>query len=471
LPWKGEAGAAFKEGFLMLELAKSGISYSWAMSLFGTQQLANLVLPGDLREPTRRVNAAFYPVTQAVENQLNDSDLIFGAFLLGDDVQRALVDLTFDSLTLRVFNPSYIAKLTQDVSIQLKETRRIFSSVESVRLGWEELKNNFEVFRLVKNVSQRLAIPPSGQDFDLGRAVEGAYALGQFPDLWAVEGLGHDYALTFWGKGKPIQGVLTEGQARALPDKSLTMMHAGLGLAFAEKLMDRITPYSPACDIRGVLREFVTLVKDNSRKGYEGAAYESLGLLTRFWHSPMVKIVDQQMQDIEPEAVGYFWHGVGRALYFFPTYFVPGLLSAWIPVEQEPPYELAKLNMIAGLTWATTVVDVRQPRIMESILKYYGDIVAKTPAFTNGVMSTLIMGSDITPGDYYIREFLEYKPSDPQVAELWNNLVGRPANDAVQRIYPVLKKHNRLGEVFRYQDLSELAERLEGGRRAVPAAA
>ena len=107
---------------------------------------------------------------------------------------------------------------------------------------------------------------------------------------------------------------------------------------------------------------------------------------------------------------------------------------------------------------------------MESILKYYGDIVAKTPAFTNGVMSTLIMGSDITPGDYYIREFLEYKPSDPQVAELWNKLIGCPGNDAVRRIYPVLKKHNRLGEVFRYQDLSELAARLEGGRFAVPVA-
>ena len=458
----------------MLEFAKSAISYSWAMSLFGAQQLTNLVAPSDLRDPRRRVNAAFYPVTQAFETELNDSDLIFGGFLLGVDAQRALVDLAFDSLTLRVFTSSYVAKLTQDVSIQWKETRRVFSSVENVRLGWEELKNNFEVFRLVKNVSQLLAIPPSGQDFDLGRAVEGAYALGQFPDLWAVEGLGHDYTMTFfplWGKGQPVRGILTDGQANALPDKSLTMMHAGLGLAFAEKLMDRITPYSPASDIRSVLQEFVTLVKDNARNGYEGAAYESLGLLTRFWHSPMVNIVDKHMQEVEPEAVGYFWHGVGRALYFFPTYFVPGLLSAWIPVEQEPPCELAKLNMIAGLTWATTVVDVRQPRIMESILKYYGDIVSKTPAFTNGVMSTLIMGTDITPGDYYIRQFLEYQPSDPQVTELWNRLLGFPANEAVQRIYPVLKKHNRLGEVFRYQDLSELAARLEGGRHAVHAAA
>lgn len=455
----------------MLELTKSAIRYSWAMSLFGTQQLANLVTPGDLRDPTRRVNAASYPVTQAVQTELNDSDLIFGAFLLGDDAQRALVDLAFDSLTLRIFTPGYIAKLTQDVSIQWKETRRVFSSVESARLGWEELKNNFEVFRLVKNVSQLLAIPPSGQDFDLRKAVDGAYALGQFPDLWAVEGLGHHFTLTFWGKSKPIRGVLTEGQARALPEKSLTMMHAGMGLAFASQLMDTVTPYSPASQIRDVLQEFVTLVKDNSRKGYEGAAYESLGLVTRFWHAPMVNIVDRHMQEVEPEAVGYFWHGVGRALYFFPTYFVPGLLSAWIAVEQEAPYELAKLNMIAGLTWATTVVGVRQPQIMETMLKYYGDIVSKTPAFTNGVMSTLIMGSDITPGDHYIRQFLEYKPSDPQVAELWNRLVGYPANDAVHRIHSVLKKRNRLGEVFRYQDLSELAARMEGGRHAVPVAA
>jgi hypothetical protein len=240
------------------------------------------------------------------------------------------------------------------------------------------------------------------------------------------------------------------------------MMHAGMGLAFASQLMNTITPYSPASQIRDVLGKYVALVKDNSRRGYEGAAYESLGLVTRFWHSPMVDIVDRQMQEVEPEVVGYFWHGVGRALYFIPTYFVPGFLSAWIPVQREPPYELAKLNMIAGLTWATTVVDIRQPRIMETILKYYGDLVSQTPAFTNGVMSTLIMGSDMTPNDSYISQFLDYRPSDPQVAELWDKLVGYPAKDAMQRIYPVLKKHNRLGEVFRYQDLSELAARLEG---------
>jgi hypothetical protein len=444
----------------MLELTKSAVSYSWAMSLFGAQQFAHFVLPQDLVRPAKSLAAAFYPLTQAIETEVTDSDLIFGAFLFGDEAQRALVDLTFDSLTLKAFTPEYLEKLGHDATVQWKEMRRVFSSAESVRLAWEELKNNFEVFKLVKDASRLLAVPPGGQEFDLGKAVEAAYALGQFPDLWAIEGLGHDYAMTFWGRKKPLTGVMTEGQARALPAKSLTMMHAGMGLAFAQQLMKRITPSSPAADIRNVLQEFVTLVEANSKKGYQGAAYESLGLVTRFWHSPLVNIVAKHLKEVEPAAVGYFWHGVGRALYFFPTYFVPGFLSAWIPAEQEAPSEQARLNMIAGLTWATTLVDIRQPQIMESILKYYGDMIAKTPAFSNGVMSTLIMGSDITPNDYYITRFLEYQPSDPRVTDLWDTLVARPARDAVGRIHPVLRQHNRLGEVFRYQDLTELADRL-----------
>jgi hypothetical protein len=439
----------------MLELTKSAISYSWAMSLFGTRQLANLFMPRELRD-AMRVKAAFYPVTQSFKTELNNNNLIFGAFLLGDDAQRALIDLTFDSLELRVLTSEYLEELTRDLSIQCRETLRVFSSAENIRLGWHELQNNFEVFKLVKDVSQLLDIPPDGQAFDLGKAINKAYALGHFPDLWAVEGVGHNYALTFWGKGRPVRGILTEGQATTLPEKSLTMMHAGMGLAFASQLLNGITPYSSLSRIKDVLREYATLVKSNSRKGYEGPVYESLGLVTRFWHAPMVQVLDRYLPEVEPEMVSYFWHGVGRALYFFPTYFVPGLLSAWIPVTQEPPNELAKNNMVAGLAWATTLVDMRQPRIMESVLTSYDDIISETPAFTNGVMSALIMANDVTPGDDYIRRFLEYKPTDSQVAQRWARLIGAPGRDAIQHVYPLLKQQRRLGEVFRYQDLSQL---------------
>lgn len=458
----------------MLELTKAALSFSWAMSLFGTQQFTNLVVPNDARSPTRRTNAALYSVTQATQTQLND--LLFGSFQIGDEVERRLVDFAFDTLTLQAFRPNYVRAVSSDIAEQSRDTLRVFTSAENARLAWQELKNNYEVFNLVKNSSSLLNLPPGGKGFNLGEAIKAAYTLGEYPDLWAVEGLGHDYAMTFfprWGKNQPVRGILTDGQASNLPDKSLTMMHAGLGLAFAEQLMLRITPYSPADDVRGVLSEFVTLVKNNARRGYEGAAYESLGLVTLFWHSQMVNIVGHHISQVEPQPADYFWHGVGRANYFLPSYFVPGLLSPWLAIERDAPHELALLNMIAGLAWATAIVNVRQPKIMENFLKYHGEDVARSPAFSNGVMSALIMGTDITPGDVYITRFLQYKPDarDQRTAELWNNLVGRPGNLAVRHYHPVLKKHSRLGEVFRYQDLPALVARLEGGIRAANAAA
>src|ERR1051325_6969502 len=230
------------------------------------------------------------------------------------------------------------------------------------------------------------------------------------------------------------------------------MMHAGMGLAFAQQLMNSLTPYSPSEEVRGVLREFITLVQENSRQGYDGAAYESLGLVTRFWHSQMVRMIDEHLRQIAPHLLGYYWHGVGRALYFLPLYFVPGLLSPWLAIEREAPHEIAYLNMTAGLSWATTIVNVRQPEIMENFLRMQGERVARDPAFTNGLMSTLIMGIDITPGDAYIVQFLEYRPdaSDGRVAELWEQLVRSPGRDAVYHIHPLLQRHERLGEVFHY---------------------
>src|SRR6185503_14839678 len=318
-----------------------------------------------------------------------------------------------------------------------------------------------------KHVSSLLHVPAEGKEFDLAKLIQDAYALGAYPDLWAVEGLGHLYALTFWNKGKPIRGILTNVSPEVLPAKSLTMMHAGIGLGFAQQLMNTVTAYSDPDELRGVLRQFVTLVDENSRPGYEGAAYESLGLVTRFWHSPMVGVVDKHLREIAPHVLGYFWHGVGRSLYFLPLFFVPGLLSPWLAIEREAPYELALLNMMAGLAWATTIVNVRQPELMENFISMNGERVARTPGFTNGLMSTLIMGIDITPNDQYILEFLEYRPrrSDPRLVQLWDALVAQPAREAVYRIHPILQKHQRLGEVFQYHpSLSELATRLEQGR-------
>ena len=448
----------------MRDLTKSALSYTWAISLFGVQQATNLLAPPDRRTPTRKANDAFFSVKQSAENQFGD--LVFGAFQIGDEVQRGLTNLFFDALTLRALDPRYISNLTSQVAAQAQDSLSTFTSPDGLRLAWQMLRNNYEVFNLVKNVSSLLHISDGEQQLDLRRVVEEAYALGAYPDLWAVEGLGHVYAMTFWNRGGPIRGILTDERASVLPAKSLTMMHAGIGLGFAQQLLNTVTPYSDAEDIRAVLQRFVTLVDENSRPGYEGAAYESLGLVTRFWHAQMVSVVESHLREFAPHTLGYFWHGVGRSLYFFPIFFVPGLLSPWLAIEREAPHELAYLNMTAGLAWATTIVNVRQPQIMESFLRTHADRAARTPAFVNGLMSVLIMGIDITPGDAYITRFLEYRPdpTDQRVAELWERLVRGPGNEAVYHIHPVLQRHGRLGEVFQYHpSLGDLAARLERG--------
>ena len=104
--------------------------------------------------------------------------------------------------------------------------------------------------------------------------------------------------------------------------------------------------------------------------------------------------------------LGYFWHGVGRSLYFLPLFFVPGLLSPWLAIERDAPYELRCQHDRRPCLGH----DDRQrspTRADGKLHRMHGEHVSRTPGFTNGLMSTLIMGIDITPNDTYIMEFLD----------------------------------------------------------------
>ena len=56
---------------------------------------------------------------------------------------------------------------------------------------------------------------------------------------------------------------------------------------------------------------------------------EALGLVTRLRCPELVRIVDWRLSAIDPELVGYFWHGVGRGLYFLPLNALPCASSSW----------------------------------------------------------------------------------------------------------------------------------------------
>jgi hypothetical protein len=250
------------------------------------------------------------------------------------------------------------------------------------------------------------------------------------------------------------------------------MLHAGIGMSFAQHWMKTVNHLSSPADIRPVLGQITALCRDNSRPGYEGAALESLGLITQngqFYNETrpdqMVQIVSRELAHIDPEAFEYFWHGVGRAHYFLPIHFVPGYGSTWHAVRmlrQAVPNERAWLNAIAGLAWGDTMVNIRHPQIVANLPQHHGAQLAADDGFANGVASSLIMRSDTTPSAPFITPFYQYQPdrAAAQLVQLWNDQVQQPSAVALHEYYPILKEHHRLGEIFRYHDFPDLMSRL-----------
>jgi hypothetical protein len=264
---------------------------------------------------------------------------------------------------------------------------------------------------------------------------------------------------------------LTGDEASELPAKSLAALHAGIGLAFANRVLEPIKSPCASDDIRHALRRFITLCQENSRPCYVGATYEALGLVARNLYPQLVQPIDQQLTRIREDLPSYFWHGVGRALYFAPTNFLPHSQSASQVVEmtqQEPPHELGRRNALAGLIWAMTLVNIKQPEILESFLKQHGARLPDVEAFSNGIGSALIIWRDSTEDDPFLKQFCQHRTniSDPRLSDLWTNLVRRPAEDALRRVYPALKQAESIGEVFRYRSLAGLVERLEREKQA-----
>jgi hypothetical protein len=96
----------------MRELTKSLLSFSWSMSLFGVQQMGNLLARPDPNRPRSKVAEAFDSVTRVTEEQLGD--ILKESFKGGDKFQRALVDLMLGSWMTQGVNPGGVMHAAAD---------------------------------------------------------------------------------------------------------------------------------------------------------------------------------------------------------------------------------------------------------------------------------------------------------------------------------------------------------------------
>lgn len=89
----------------MRELAKSMVGFSWAVGLFGVQQITKAMTAGS--EPPAQTAAELDEVAQAAERHLTEP--FARQFHAGDEWQRKLVDVFFDAASLRSFDPRSVA--------------------------------------------------------------------------------------------------------------------------------------------------------------------------------------------------------------------------------------------------------------------------------------------------------------------------------------------------------------------------
>ncbi len=75
----------------MREFTKSMMSYTWAMSMFGVQQMLNLLTPGQGRDQTAKAAKAFNNVTDATTQTFDKT--LKEAFDTGDKMQKGMVDM------------------------------------------------------------------------------------------------------------------------------------------------------------------------------------------------------------------------------------------------------------------------------------------------------------------------------------------------------------------------------------------
>lgn len=369
--------------------------------------------------------------------------------------------------------PPFVAWLVKHVLPRITQAVSLFIPGRDTGVAYLEAKNKSWVMSLVNNLEQ--GFPPLGT-FDpikeLPGLVQKCYAIGLFESVWAVEGLGLYHVEALKARKMPVENVLTTPALASLPSGSMTMLHAGIGLSFARSCLSGISASSPPAEIRKALEKFIGLCRDNSRPGYAGCAYESLGLVSLILHDPATaRALDRELTSIDPNVATYMWRGAGRALYFHPKNFVPGLRCPWrgiVKSREIAPHETARRNLRAGVAWPTTIVNMRHPQVMEQVLLYQGANDPDRDLFISGLTSSMVMRYDTSPDDPAIRPFIEHEPdpSNELLCRLWKRDVKEPCELAVKVIHPVLKAHDAIEEVFHYQSLPDLVARLQGAGAA-----
>jgi hypothetical protein len=316
------------------------------------------------------------------------------------------------------------------------------------RLVWQEFRNKARAFDLFANVESALDLQPGGS-YSAGELAEKVQRKDSYEAPWIMEGMGHFLADRHRDAGQPLF------LAGAVPARCFVPLHVGMGLCFANRVLGELSCQPPETRVRAAVERFLGLCRNGAQPGFEPVAHEVLGLVARNVYPRLVRAIARAAAEIRPEIEEYFWHGVGRGLYFLPANAMPSSCAPWIAidgVQNEAPHPAARRNMLAGLAWALVLVNLQYPEIPALFLKHHSDVLCPDNIFRNGITSAMRIWIASSPDDPSPKGLIRHRPDpfDRDLCWLWAEQVVQPCEEMIRRGGPAPDEPTPLPQVFRY---------------------
>lgn len=306
-------------------------------------------------------------------------------------------------------------------------------------VAWLEFANKLHAYHIFASAAAGLSAANS-----LAGTVRALDSLDTWTRVWTIEGIGYWFANSALHCESSPGALFGDNGLAALPRDLLLPLHTGAGLALAEEALDSNGGIAGG----NFWRECEKL----SVAGYAEPMFEALGLVAITKYPHLTRQLDRELSNLHPNLSAYFWHGVGRGLYFSPLAFIPipDICSIMAQRSQQlPSSTIGRANALAGLSWAITLVNIRHPWILEGRALEMAQWIQPDGSFLNGLESSLVVWQNIVPDDPHVEALQQFRPQNLAACELWKRSFVKAAA-AARRSTQSVRSHE-VGTLFRVQ--------------------
>lgn len=289
-----------------------------------------------------------------------------------------------------------------------------------------ELGNRLEAFSLFDSIDDVHALVEGGV-IRLDHLIARAEAQGPYRSVFLREGIGYLYAKSELQRAAFPRGMLGPDHVPAVPSSALPLLHVGMGVRFAEHALGPRGAAEPA----RIAERYLSLWTANADPRWRPIAGEPLGFGICVLAPDLVRAVACALGRLAPGAASFYWHGVGRGLYFSPALALPlcgaHARAVWVATADAPSAE-ARRNALSGWAFALGLTNARHPDLLEAALVHASEAAPPPSALADGIGGMLALLDATAPAVPFRRRLLSHAPRDRHACRLWDQTVRRAAS-------------------------------------------